>query len=510
MTFTEIQTAICDRVNLTSTTDLTRVGNTINRKYREITSSLGIKHTSRRSTVSTACSIGVSTLQFSTTEKVVAVFNRNVSPYCQLDEVTVDELRRQQPFNTSDTPTQYAIQQIAADTVTILLNVIPQTAFTLYADVYSTTATLSGTDKPVFSESYHDILVSAVLVEEYMKVEKPKLSITEEKRVETRMGELRLWIAVSTTKKIYQGKDNDTSAFLGSGGTGGGSGVNGALSYTQTGLITFDRSAAGASADAPFAVASGADKVANLDADKLDGFDESAFAKLADNETFTGNNTFNGTSAFVGNIVADVKFTDATFDIGKSAATRPRDGFFSRNGVFGGTLGVTGVLTPSALIDISGASAGQISFPATQNASAGANTLDDYKEGTWTPVLGGSGGTSGQTYTIQVGTYTKIGRKVTAKFYIQLSAKGTITTNCQIQGLPFPSSSTTNTFSAGLISLWQNLNTNWVNLSIYLGITSTAANLIGAAAAAATNNVALVTADITNTTVLIGSITYET
>jgi len=55
------------------------------------------------------------------------------------------------------------------------------------------------------------------------------------------------------------------------------------------------------------------------------------------------------------------------------------------------------------------------------------NTLDDYEEGTWTPVFGGSGGTSGQTYTTQTGRYTKIGKLVTASFDCHLSAKGTIT-----------------------------------------------------------------------------------
>src|SRR4029450_328423 len=63
------------------------------------------------------------------------------------------------------------------------------------------------------------------------------------------------------------------------GSTGGasGSGTPGTLSYTQTGLITFDRSSA-APNDEPFAVAVGANKVTNLDADKLDGLDSTAFA----------------------------------------------------------------------------------------------------------------------------------------------------------------------------------------------------------------------------------------
>lgn len=46
----------------------------------------------------------------------------------------------------------------------------------------------------------------------------------------------------------------------------------------------------------------------------------------------------------------DLKFTDATYDIGKSGATRPRDGFFSRNVVVGGTFAVTGATTLTGLV----------------------------------------------------------------------------------------------------------------------------------------------------------------
>jgi hypothetical protein len=68
-----------------------------------------------------------------------------------------------------------------------------------------------------------------------------------------------------------------------------------------------------------------------------------------------------------------------------------------------------------------------------------ANLLDDYEEGTWTPVLGGSVDVSGQSYTVQEGTYTKVGRQVTATFYIILPTKGTITGNLIISGLPVAS-----------------------------------------------------------------------
>ena len=52
---------------------------------------------------------------------------------------------------------------------------------------------------------------------------------------------------------------------------------------------------------------------------------------------------------------------------------------------------------------------GQLIFPATQVASAGANTLDDYEEGTWTPT-DESG--AGLTLTAPSGSYTKIGDSV--------------------------------------------------------------------------------------------------
>ena len=42
----------------------------------------------------------------------------------------------------------------------------------------------------------------------------------------------------------------------------------------------------------------------------------------------------------------------------------------------------TAGLAITGLTDISAATSGQIKFPATQNASADANTLDDYEEGT--------------------------------------------------------------------------------------------------------------------------------
>lgn len=78
----------------------------------------------------------------------------------------------------------------------------------------------------------------------------------------------------------------------------------------------------------------------------------------------------------------------------------------------------------------------QIVFPATQVPSAGANTLDDYEEGTFTATLTGTT-TAPTTPVTSIAYYTKIGNLVTVncKFY-NVSTVGAAG-NIRITGLPF-------------------------------------------------------------------------
>jgi hypothetical protein len=83
-----------------------------------------------------------------------------------------------------------------------------------------------------------------------------------------------------------------------------------------------------------------------------------------------------------------------------------------------------------------------VAFPATQVASSDANCLDDYKEGTWTPVLTfATPGTLVTTYNVQSGTFTKVGRLVTVMFRLSFAAagivKGTASGGLSITGLPY-------------------------------------------------------------------------
>ena len=65
---------------------------------------------------------------------------------------------------------------------------------------------------------------------------------------------------------------------------------------------------------------------------------------------------------------------------------------------------------------------GRLAFPATQSPSADPNTLDDYREGSWTPVFTGSSSNPTVTYDVQVGQYVKIGQAVIASIDIRTDA----------------------------------------------------------------------------------------
>ena len=73
------------------------------------------------------------------------------------------------------------------------------------------------------------------------------------------------------------------------------------------------------------------------------------------------------------------------------------------------------------------------------NSYAAANELDDYEEGTFTPLLKFSGATTGivQSSNYTTGWYTKVGNLVNFGFILILSNKGSASGSAQITGLPF-------------------------------------------------------------------------
>jgi len=88
----------------------------------------------------------------------------------------------------------------------------------------------------------------------------------------------------------------------------------------------------------------------------------------------------------------------------------------------------------SNIISVSG-----VKFPATQSPSADANTLDDYEEGTWTPLIQNSSGSESISLGASAGDYIKIGRMVWVGIssYATNSSAITASTQIYLRGFPF-------------------------------------------------------------------------
>ena len=73
--------------------------------------------------------------------------------------------------------------------------------------------------------------------------------------------------------------------------------------------------------------------------------------------------------------------------------------------------------------------------------TAAANALDDYEEGTWTPAISYSTSNGDLSYTVQYGSYVKVGRLCHCYFYVWFS-ESTASGNVEIAGQPFTLSTT--------------------------------------------------------------------
>jgi hypothetical protein len=94
---------------------------------------------------------------------------------------------------------------------------------------------------------------------------------------------------------------------------------------------------------------------------------------------------------------------------------------------------------------------GQIKFPATAVPSSDANTLDDYEEGTWTPLYTpATGAFATMTMEVVYANYVKVGKMVTVSCYIRTDSVsiGTASGYLYLGGLPF----STGCYTAGSVS----------------------------------------------------------
>jgi hypothetical protein len=150
--------------------------------------------------------------------------------------------------------------------------------------------------------------------------------------------------------------------------------------------------------------------------------------------------------------------TNGLSDVDGSAATPAIRGTDANTGIFFGTdiigfseggveamrINASGNLQTLATIGVGNAtpstSGAGISFPATQSASSDANTLDDYEEGTFTPVASQLSSNPTVTYANQTGSYVKVGNTVTIHIRIGIASISGGSGQTQITGLPFAAS----------------------------------------------------------------------
>jgi hypothetical protein len=104
-----------------------------------------------------------------------------------------------------------------------------------------------------------------------------------------------------------------------------------------------------------------------------------------------------------------------------------------------------------------------ITFPATQSASSNANTLDDYEEGSWTPIYTGGGVTP--TYSEQTGRYIKIGQMVYISLRLVITASSGGSGALRVGGLPFTTNGSGS--NPGFIAL--NFSYGWNSSEAILG-----------------------------------------
>lgn len=200
MTLTEIVAQVAQRMNLTSDAALARIADDVRERYRWVLGTIGLATASRDVVVANTV-VGSRYLVFENTIKVLAVFDNTGRT---LPELTFDELRNR--IALSGTPQSYALDVMDTSSVTLFLDSVPTAIEAFSADALVDTTALTGSDEPAFPNLYHDLLVYGARAIELRKMEKTDLADEAEREFQTRLSDLRMFIAKSAYLDIYQGK----------------------------------------------------------------------------------------------------------------------------------------------------------------------------------------------------------------------------------------------------------------------------------------------------------------
>lgn len=207
MTFDQIVSKVRDRLNLTSTASLTRIGERVNEVYKEVTASIGLQ-TSRRVTVNVTIdqnTAGLPEVTVPNVEKVLRIVIQDVNGgLITLSEMTYDSITQIQ--TASGTPRSWAVKRIGASEVVIVLDSTPTASTTLICECYDHAEDIAGSQEPYLPTSFHDLLVEGAMAIELRKMEKPELATIAENKYQQRLSDLRMFIAKTAYMDIYQAK----------------------------------------------------------------------------------------------------------------------------------------------------------------------------------------------------------------------------------------------------------------------------------------------------------------
>ena len=146
--------------------------------------------------------------------------------------------------------------------------------------------------------------------------------------------------------------------------------------------------------------------------------------------------------------------------------------------------------------------------------TAAENTLNDYEEGTWTPVYVGSSSSPTITYDIQVGSYRKIGKLVHLQFSLRTDSVSGGSGSVYIQGLPFAGATQSLAYYTGAIGYASGFTTDAPQV-LHIGSGGSTIVLYRHSGSDANSmlNSTLSISNLTNSTnsnYLLGSLTYPT
>lgn len=120
-----------------------------------------------------------------------------------------------------------------------------------------------------------------------------------------------------------------------------------------------------------------------------------------------------------------------------------------------------------------------IRFADTIVPSSDETTLDDYREKEWTPGISFGNGTTGITYSIQVGRVIKVGRKVTVWGRVVLTSKGSSSGLARITGLPHPISALGSIRYVGKVVATSMASASYYGFHVYGDVDSATDVLVG-------------------------------